>query len=90
MNKTELKKYIKRAYARMKYQSKAMTPENIAIEMDREIKNESKIYIAYAKLAMHDLNKSASKVTAKQLVAQIDVIPNIYSQIDVMLKAKNL
>ena len=90
MNKTELKKYIKRAYARMKYQSKAMTPENIAIEMNREIKNESKIYIAYAKLAMHDLNKSASKVTAKQLVAQIDVIPNIYSQIDVMLKAKNL
>ena len=90
MNKTELKKYIKRAYARMKYQSKAMTPENIAIEMDREIKNESTIYIAYAKLAMHDLNKSASKVTAKQLVAQIDVIPNIYSQIDVMLKAKNL
>lgn len=90
MNKTELKKYIKRAYARMKYQSKAMTPENIAIEMDREIKNESKIYIAYAKLAMHDLNKSASKVTAKQLVAQIDVIPNIYSQIDVMFKAKNL
>lgn len=90
MNKTELKKYIKRAYARMEYQSKAMTPENIAIEMDREIKNESKIYIAYAKLAMHNLNKSASKVTAKQLAAQIDVIPNVYSQIDVMLKAKKM
>lgn len=90
MNKTELKKYIKRAYARMKYQSKTMTPENIAIEMDREIKNESKIYIAYAKLAMHNLNKSASKVTAKQLADQIDVIPNVYSQIDVMLKAKKL
>lgn len=90
MNKTELKKYIKRAYARMKYQSKAMTPENIAIEMDREIKNESKIYIAYAKVAIHDLNKSASDITAKQLVSEINCLAKIYNQQDVMRKSQTL
>lgn len=90
MNKSECKKYIKRAYSRMAFQSKEMTPENIAIEMEREIKNESKYFIAYAKLAMHNLNNSASEITAKQLEAQIDVIPKVYNEVEVIIKAKEL
>lgn len=90
MNKNECKKYIKRAYTRMLVESKEMTPRNIAIEMEKEIKDESKVYIAYAKLAMHNLNKSASEITSKQLKEQIDVIPNIYSKIEVLSKAEKL
>ena len=42
MNKHECKKYITRAYNRLVIQSKSMNPENLAIEMDRVIKSESK------------------------------------------------
>lgn len=90
MNKNECKKYVKRAYSQMAFQSKSMTPENIAIEMEKQINNESKVYIAYAKLAMHNLNKSASKTTAKQLAAQIDIIPQIYNELEVIMKSKTL
>lgn len=90
MNKQECKKYIKRAYYRLIKQSKSMTPENIAIAMKNEIDYESEIYIAYAKLAMHNLNNSATVITAKQLAAQIDVIPRIYKQQEVAGKFKNI
>lgn len=90
MNKVECKKYIRRAYSQMALQSKSMTPENIAIEMERQINNESKVYIAYAKLAMHNLNKSASSITAKQLASEINCISKVHNQQDVMTKSQNL
>lgn len=90
MNKQECKKYLKRAYYRLIKQSKSMTPENIAIAMKNEIDYENEIYIAYAKLAMHNLNNSATVITAKQLVSQIDVIPRIYKQQDIVKKLKNI
>lgn len=89
MNKQECKKYLKRAYYSLIKQSKSMTPENIAIAMKNEIDYESEIYIAYAKLAMHNLNNSATVITANQLAAQIDIIPRIYKQQDVVEKSKN-
>lgn len=90
MNKVECKKYIRRAYSQMALQSKSMTPENIAIEMERQINNESKVYIAYAKLAMHNLIKSASEINEKQLTSQIDVISKIYNKSDIVEKSKKL
>lgn len=90
MNKSECKKYIKRSYSRMAFYSKTMTPKNIAIEMEREINQERKVYIAYAKVAMHNLNKSATEITAKQLTSEIDTITRLYNQLDVMTKAKAL
>ena len=90
MNKHECKKYIKRAYDSLKAQSKRMTPENIAIEMESIINSESKIYIAYAKLAMYNLNHSAGEINAQQLLAQVDVIPKIYNQSDILIKAENI
>lgn len=90
MNRNECKKYVKRAYQRLSMQSKVMTPENIAIEMQREIKSEGEIYIAYAKIAMNNLNKSATEITAKQLTNEIDIIPKIYTQKEILVKAEKL
>lgn len=90
MNKNECKKYIRKSYEKLINQSLTMNPENLANEMEKVIKNESRIYIAYAKLAMHHLNKSATDITAKQLLAQIDVISKIYDQTDILLKAENI
>lgn len=90
MNKNECKKYIKRAYFKLFSQKKSMTPENLAIEMRREINNEADIYISYAKLAIHNLNKSATKVTDKELASQIDILPTIYNQSCAIQKAMRL
>lgn len=90
MNKVECKKYIRRAFRKMKNQNKSMIPQNLAIEMERAIKEETSIYIAYGKIAMHLLSKSATQITAKQLASEVDVIPTIYSNSEIILKSKNL
>lgn len=90
MNKVECKKYIRRAYQQLIAHNKSMTPENIEIELKNVLNEESKIYIAYSKLAMHNLNRSATEITAKQLTKQIDVIKKLYSPMDVISKSKIL
>ena len=90
MNKVECKKYIRRAFRKMKSQNKSMTPQNLAIEMERVIKEETSIYIAYGKIAMHLLNKSANEITAKQLASEIDVIPTVYNNREIVLNAERL
>ncbi|MBQ6991972.1 MAG: hypothetical protein IJN50_03555 [Clostridia bacterium] len=90
MNKVECKKYIRRAFRKMKSQNKSMTPQNLAIEMERAIKEETSMYIAYGKVAMHLLNKSATDITAKQLASEIDIIPSIYNSKEVLFVAEKL
>lgn len=90
MNKVECKKYIRRAFRKIKNQNKSMTPQNLAIEMERTIKEETSMYIAYGKLAMHLLNKSATEITAKQLASEVDVIPTIYNSREIILNAEKL
>ena len=53
MNKQECKKYLKRAYKKIKEQNKSITPSNIEVEMRKQIKAEEEIYIAYSKIALH-------------------------------------
>lgn len=90
MNKVECKKYIRRAFRNMKKQNKSMTPQNLAMETERVIKEEASMYIAYGKIAMHLLNKSATQITAKQLAAEVDVIPSIYNSREIILNAEKL
>ena len=51
MNKNECKKYIRKAFNKVKFQGKDLTPKNLEIEMKNIINNESRIYIAYGKRA---------------------------------------
>lgn len=90
MNKNECKKYIKRAFNRLKDQNKSVTPINLEIEMQREIKTESDLYIAYSKMALYTLLNSATDITAKHLTNEIDVMPRLYSKYEVIIKANNL
>jgi len=90
MNKNECKKYINRACCRLLSQNKSMTSENLEIEMKKVINDEADVYIAYGKLAIHNLKKSATEITIRELLKQIDVIPKIYNQIDVIIKSKKL
>lgn len=90
MNKNECKKYINRACCRLLSQNKSMTSENLEIEMKKVINDEADVYIAYGKLAIHNLNKSATEITIRELLKQIDVIPKIYNPKDIIIKSKKI
>lgn len=90
MNRNECKKYIKRAYNKMKEQKKDMTPDIIAKQMEMEINYDAVVYISYAKVAMHNLNKSATEITAYQLQKQVDVLLDLFKESEIIFKAKNL
>ena len=47
-------------------------------------------YIAYMKIGMHNLQRSANDISVYDLMAQIDVIPDIYSKEDLIFKANKL
>lgn len=90
MNKRECKKYIKQAFHVLSSQNMSMNPKNLEICMKKVIKQEERIYVAYGKMAMYLLNNSATDITAKQLAEEIDVIPRIYSEIDLVNKTESM
>lgn len=90
MNKQECKKYLKRAFNRLKEQNKSLTIENLKIEMQKEIDAESEIYIAYSKMALYTLLNSDTDINVKQLLAEIDAITQIYSEYEIILKSNNI
>lgn len=90
MNKSECKKYIKKAYNNIKEQNKSITLNNLENEMKKELNNDCKIYIAYSKMALYTLLKSATDITVKELSNEIDVIVRLYDKDCIINKTKNI
>lgn len=84
MNKTECKKYVRKAFNKMKANNMELTPKNMEKCMREVINNETRLYVAYGKMAMHILNNSATTISAKQLVSEIDVIPKLYDEVNLI------
>ena len=91
MNKIECKKYLKRAYKRLKVKNKSITPKNIEDEMVKVISKQALEYVSYAKIATYNMLNSANKnFGVEDLLEEIDVIGKIYSKDKAFEKAKNL
>lgn len=90
MNKIECKKYIRRAFKKIERQNKSITPQSLELAMLKEINEEKDLYIAYGKIAINNLKHSANIITADELSKQVDVIERIYTEIDILTKAKKL
>lgn len=90
MNKRECKKYIKQAFNKLSLQNMEINPKNLEICMKRVIKEEERIYVAYGKMAMYLLNNSATEITAKQLAEEVDIIPRVYNEIDLINKTESM
>ena len=58
--------------------------------MEMDIYTDAAIYISYAKIGMHNLDKSASEITLEQLQKQIDVVTKIYSPLEAIKKANKI
>lgn len=90
MNKRECKKYVRRAFYELCSRNMTKNPTNLEICMKKVINEDTRKYMAYGKMAMYNLNNSATVITAKQLIEEIDVIPKIYNEIDLINKAERL
>lgn len=91
LNKTECKKYLRRAYKQMTEHNKSVTPKNIENEMKEVIKQQSEEYIAFAKIAVDNMRTSANGfISIEDLINEIDVLPRIYTKLEAIEKAKSL
>ncbi len=91
MNKQECKKYLKRAYKRLIDLNKPLSEENIEHEMKNVVKEQMTEYIAYSKLAVHNMKNTGNlEITLKDILAQIDILPTIYSKYDAINAANKL
>ena len=81
MNKQECKKYLIKAYKRIRDQNKNLNTKNIEFEMKNIAKEQLTEYIAYSKIAVNNIKCSGNvQITLKDLLSQIDILPKIYSK----------
>ena len=90
MNNNECKRYIKKSLSNLIKSKKVINPENIGLEMDKEINDDKELYIAYAKVAVHNLCNSANNITINDVLEEVDIIPRLYSYVQVIHKANTL
>lgn len=91
MNKSECKKYIKRAYTQLLAQNKDITSENIEKSILDVMEEQSKEYIAFAKIAVFNMQNSANDVIRlKDLLEEIDILPKLYTPISAIEQAKKI
>lgn len=91
MNKTECKKILKKAYRQAIAHNKSITPSSIEEEIKVVINEHSLEYIAYSKLAINNMQHSANDtITLKDLLAEIDILPRIYTKRLAIEKSKNI
>ena len=90
MNKTECKKYLRRAFNNIKRQNKSITIENLEIEMRKQINKDAETYIDCGKIALNNLLNSANDISAADLSEQIDVVTQIYDERQLIIQASKL
>lgn len=91
MNKQECKKYVKRAYKRIKELDKTLNEENIEYEMKNVLKEQITEYIAYSKIAVHNMKSSGNfKITLEDILEEIDILPTIYPKYEAINIANKL
>lgn len=84
MNKVECKKYIRNALKKISAKNISISEENLERCMKEAISDESRLYVAYGKMALHILKNSATEINAKTLINELDVIQRLYSDYEII------
>lgn len=91
MNRKECKKYIRKAYKRIQNLKKTLNEENIEQEMKNVLEEEMAEYIAYSKIAVHNMKNSGNlEIRLKDILSEIDILPTIYPQYTAISVANKL
>lgn len=91
MNKVECKKYLRRAYKNAIAHNKSITPKNIEDEIRKVIEEANEEYIAYSKIAVSNMQNTANTIiTLNDVLGEIDVLQQIYTEREAIQYAKKL
>lgn len=91
MNRSECKKYIRKAYKRIINSNKTLNEVNIEYEMRNILNEQIEVYVAYYKIAVHNMKNSGNiEVTLKDILSQIEILQTIYPKYDAINISKKL
>ena len=81
MNKNDCKKYLKRAFKKIKENKEKLNVKSIEYYMKKVTDDQMKEYISYSKIAMNNLTNSGNiEITLKDLLEEIDILPRVYTK----------
>ena len=91
MNKNDCKKYLKRAFKKIKENKEKLNVKSIEYYMKKVTDDQMKEYISYSKIAMNNLTNSGNiEITLKDLLEEIDILPRVYTKDEAISTANKL
>lgn len=91
MDKKDCKKYIKRAYKKIILNKEILNVKSIEHYMKNVTEEQMIEYISYSKIAINNmLNSGNIEITLKDLLGQIDILPQVYTKNDAIFTANKL
>ena len=82
--------YIEEVILQLKEEKKIITIKELENRLNKLLDKNKEIIIAYAKVALDNINHSANKVTAREMEAQIQTLRDLYTTEELIERAKKL
>lgn len=82
--------YVEEVILKLKTKNKKITIEELESNLDKLLDKNKEIIIAYAKVALDNINHSANEVTAREMEAQIQILKDLYTTEKLIERAKKL
>lgn len=82
--------YIEEVILKLKAEKKKITIKELENRLNIILDKNKEIIIAYAKVALDNINHSANDVTAREMEAQIQTLKDLYTTEELIERAKKL
>lgn len=82
--------YMETVLLEMKDKKEKVTMKSLENKLNKLLDRDKEIIIAYAKVALDNINHSANKITVREMEAQIQNLKDLYTIEKLIEKAKTL
>ena len=82
--------YVETVMLEMKVQKEAVTIKKLESRLNKLLDKDKELIIAYAKVALDNINNSANKITVREMEAQIQCLKDLYTPEKLIERAKKL
>ena len=82
--------YIEEVILKLKAEKKKITIKELENRLNVILDKNKEIIIAYAKVALYNINHSANDVTTREMEAQIQTLKDLYTTEELIERAKKI
>lgn len=82
--------YVEEVILKLKTEKKEITMEELENSLDKLLDKNKEIIIAYAKVALDNINHSANEITVREMEAQIQILKDLYTTEKLIERAKKI